>query len=57
LKVSDSSWNLGEKVHDSATFKGLEQQLLERLFASAAEPYLKGLQELFVNFWGEWIWV
>ena len=31
---------------------GLEEQLFERLTSSAAEPFLKTLQELFVNFWG-----
>jgi hypothetical protein len=33
--------------------EGLSQQLLETLTASPADPYLKGLTELFLNFWGE----
>jgi len=30
---------------------GLDEQLFERLTSSPAEPYLKTLQELFINFW------
>ncbi|KAG1746614.1 Sec1-like protein [Suillus paluster] len=30
---------------------GLSETLFERLTTSSAEPHLKGLQELFVNFW------
>ncbi|TFK85671.1 Sec1-like protein [Polyporus arcularius HHB13444] len=30
---------------------GLHEQLFERLTSSPAEPYLKALQELFINFW------
>ncbi|KAI0718834.1 Sec1-like protein [Fomitopsis betulina] len=30
---------------------GLDEQLFERLTSSAAEPFLKTLQELFINFW------
>ncbi|KAJ6534642.1 Sec1-like snare protein [Mycena vulgaris] len=30
---------------------GLEEKLFERLASSAAEPYLRAVQELFVNFW------
>ncbi|KAI0642273.1 Sec1-like protein [Trametes meyenii] len=30
---------------------GLAEQLFERLTSSPAEPYLKALQELFINFW------
>ena len=32
--------------------KGLPEHLFERLTTSPAEPYLKALQELFINFWG-----
>ncbi|KAI0060698.1 Sec1-like snare protein [Artomyces pyxidatus] len=31
--------------------EGLSEQLFEKLTSSAAEPFLKGLRELFVNFW------
>lgn len=31
--------------------EGLEEQLFQRLTTSAAEPFLQGLKELFVNFW------
>lgn len=31
---------------------GLPESLFEKLTASAAEPHLKALQELFINFWG-----
>ncbi|THH18450.1 hypothetical protein EW146_g2533 [Bondarzewia mesenterica] len=31
--------------------EGLDEQLFEKLTSSPAEPHLKGLQELFVNFW------
>ncbi|KAH7914602.1 Sec1-like protein [Hygrophoropsis aurantiaca] len=31
--------------------EGLSEPLFERLTASEAEPFLKGLQELFLNFW------
>ena len=34
---------------------GLDEPLFERLFTSAAEPFLKGLRELFLNFWGAFI--
>ena len=34
------------------TYIGLSEQLFERLTTSAAEPFLKGLKELFTNFWG-----
>ncbi|KAI0079338.1 Sec1-like protein [Panus rudis PR-1116 ss-1] len=30
---------------------GLSEQLFERLTASPAEPFLKGLQDLYLNFW------
>ncbi|KAJ7509807.1 Sec1-like protein [Mycena galericulata] len=30
---------------------GLEERLFERLASSAAEPYLRAVKELFVNFW------
>ncbi|TFY68838.1 hypothetical protein EVJ58_g779 [Rhodofomes roseus] len=30
---------------------GLDEQLFERLTSSPAEPFLKALQELFINFW------
>ncbi|KAK7685678.1 hypothetical protein QCA50_011022 [Cerrena zonata] len=30
---------------------GLSEQLFERLTASPAEPYLKGLQDLYINYW------
>ncbi|KAI0319969.1 Sec1-like protein [Amylostereum chailletii] len=30
---------------------GLGEQLFEKLTSSPAEPYLKGLQELYINFW------
>ena len=32
---------------------GLSEQLFERLTASPAEPYLKGLQDLYINYWGK----
>jgi syntaxin-binding protein 1 len=32
--------------------EGLSEHLFQRLTASAAEPYLQGLKELFLNFWG-----
>lgn len=32
--------------------QGLPENLFERLTASAAEPHLQGLKELFINFWG-----
>ena len=32
--------------------KGLSEQLFEKLTASPAEPHLKGLKEIFVNFNG-----
>jgi syntaxin-binding protein 1 len=32
--------------------QGLDEPLFQRLFSSAAEPSLKGLRELFLNFWG-----
>ncbi|KAG6821215.1 hypothetical protein H0H93_004037 [Arthromyces matolae] len=31
--------------------EGLDEQLFQRLTSSAAEPYLRGLRELFLNFW------
>jgi len=31
--------------------EGLDEPLFERLITSAAEPFLKGLRELFLNFW------
>lgn len=31
---------------------GLEEQLFQRLTASAAEPHLQALKELFINIWG-----
>lgn len=34
------------------TWAGLAEQLFERLTSSPAEPYLKALQELYINFWG-----
>jgi syntaxin-binding protein 1 len=36
-------------------FEGLNEQLFQKLTSSPAEPFLKGLQELFINFWGMWI--
>lgn len=33
--------------------QGLAEPLFEKLTASPAEPYLKALQELYINFWGE----
>lgn len=32
---------------------GLSETLFQRLTSSPAEPFLRGLQELFLNFWGE----
>lgn len=32
---------------------GLSESLFQRLTSSPAEPFLRGLQELFLNFWGE----
>lgn len=32
---------------------GLPEPLFQRLTSSPAEPFLRGLQELFLNFWGE----
>lgn len=32
--------------------EGLDEQLFEQLTASPAEPFLLGLKELFINFWG-----
>ncbi|KAG6902573.1 hypothetical protein C0995_014579 [Termitomyces sp. Mi166 len=31
--------------------EGLDEQLFQRLTSSAAEPYLRGLREVFLNFW------
>ena len=31
---------------------GLSEELFQRLTASPAEPYLRALKELFLNFWG-----
>ena len=31
---------------------GLAEPLFEKLTASPAEPFLKALQELYINFWG-----
>lgn len=31
---------------------GLAEHLFERLTSSPAEPHLKALQELYINFWG-----
>jgi len=33
---------------------GLDEPLFQRLTTSPAEPYLKGLKELFINFWGNY---
>lgn len=30
---------------------GLSEQLFEKIAASPAEPFLKGLKDLFINFW------
>lgn len=32
--------------------QGLDEPLFQRLFTSPAEPFLKGLRELFLHFWG-----
>lgn len=32
--------------------EGLPEHLFEKLTSSPAEPYLKALQELYINFWG-----
>jgi syntaxin-binding protein 1 len=32
---------------------GVSEPLFQRLTSSPAEPFLRGLQELFLNFWGE----
>jgi len=34
---------------------GLSETLFERLTTSPAEPHLKGLQDLYVNFWGKFL--
>jgi syntaxin-binding protein 1 len=31
---------------------GLAEELFQRLTSSSAEPFLRGLQDLYVNFWG-----
>jgi len=33
--------------------QGLSEQLFEKLTSSPAEPFLKELRELFINFWGK----
>jgi hypothetical protein len=33
--------------------EGLDEPLFQKLTASAAEPFLKELKELFINFWGK----
>lgn len=56
LRISSSSTvqcPLSRSVHGKAdSVSGLEEQLFERLTSSPAEPFLKALQELFINFWG-----
>ena len=34
------------------TYTGLADELFQRLTSSPAEPFLRGLQDLYVNFWG-----
>lgn len=41
------------RVGVDRSYIGLSESLFERLTASPAEPFLRGLQELFVNFWGK----
>ncbi len=31
---------------------GLADELFQRLTSSPAEPFLRGLQDLYINFWG-----
>lgn len=49
--ATHSSGQLDNGIADRGT-QGLDEQLFERLTNSPAEPHLKTLQELFVNFWG-----
>ena len=37
---------------DTSARTGLAEELFQRLTSSPAEPFLRGLQDLYVNFWG-----
>jgi hypothetical protein len=37
---------------DASSETGLAEELFQQLTSSPAEPFLRGLQDLYVNFWG-----
>ncbi|KZS94659.1 Sec1-like snare protein [Sistotremastrum niveocremeum HHB9708] len=49
-----SDFSGGRKQYAAAHLffiQGLEEKLFQKLSSSAAEPHLKGLQDLYINFW------
>ncbi len=54
-----SLWMVSKDLHSfirvlaDSPLEGISEQLIERVASSPAEPYLKGLRELFINYWGK----